>query len=117
MTGSPQAAHQPAGVRAGRRGRHLLAEHRADREFGRVDRAGYPPARGLVHERGKQRIAAKQIVHGDRVGVEVEQPAAAADRDGQVAQVAESELAGRCGPAAAAGPTMPWPCGSRRVRR
>ena len=81
------SGHKPAGVRACRRGGHLLPEHRAHRELGGVDGARNPAARGLVHEWREQRVAAKQIADGRRVGVEVEQAPAAADRDRQIPQI------------------------------
>ena len=85
---------QPARMRPGRRGRHLLAEHRADGEFRRVDGARHPAAGGLGHQRGEHRIAAEQITDRHRVGIQVQQPPAPADRDGQVPQVGQGQLAG-----------------------
>ena len=70
---SPSAAASRAGRRAGRRDRHLLAQQRADRRLGAVDRARQPDARHLLDGRGERRIGAQQLVDGDRVGVEVEQ--------------------------------------------
>ena len=82
-----------------------------------VDGAGHPPSGRLVDQRGEHRVLAQQVVHGDRVGVQVEQPPAPADRGGQVAQVGQGQLAGDVVRPAAAAPRRPCPCGSRRVRR
>src|SRR5690606_19812649 len=85
---------QTGGVGAGGGRGDLLAEDGADRELRRVDRARHPAAGGLVHEGREDGVRAQVAVDGDRVGVQVEQAAAAADGDGQVAQVAEGEPAG-----------------------
>ena len=85
---------QPGRVGAGRGRGDLLAEHRPYGELRRVDGARHPAARRLVDQRREQRVGAQLVVDGDRVGVQVEHPAAAADRDGQVAQVGEGEPAG-----------------------
>ena len=86
--------HQPARVSPGRRRRHLLAEHRAYGELLAVDRARHPAAGRLDDQRREHRVGAEQVVDRDRVRVEVEHPAAAADRDREVALVGERELAG-----------------------
>ena len=71
----------------------------------------------LGHQRREHRVRGEQVADRHRVGVQVEQPAAAADRDGQVAQVGQRQLAARCSRARAAAPRSPCPCGRRRVRR
>jgi len=63
---------QPRCVPAGRRGRDLLAQDRADGELGCVDRAGHPASRRLAHQGRQYRIAPQQVVHRDRVGVKIE---------------------------------------------
>lgn len=87
---------------------HLLAEHGADGELGLVDRARHPAARAPLDQRGEQRVGAEPLVDGDRVGVQVEQAAAAADGHGQVAQVAQGEPAGDV-VGAGVRAAMPWP--------
>ncbi len=72
----------------------LLPEDGPHGELGLVDRARHPAAGALVDQRCEQRIGAQPFVDGDRVGVQVEQAAAAADGHGQVAQVAQGEPAG-----------------------
>ncbi len=79
---------------AGRGGRDLLAQYHAHREFRGVHRARHPAARCLADQRGENRVFAQEIGHGHRVGVQVEQPPAAADRDGEIAQVGHGQLAG-----------------------
>ena len=64
------------------------------------DRARYAPAGRLGDQRGEQRVGGSCASIADRVGVQVEHAAAAADRDGQVAQVASDsrQTSGRaCG--------------------
>ncbi len=63
---------------------HLLSEDRADGELRLVDRARHPAAGRLVDQGRERGVGPQLLVDGDRVGVEVEQPAAAADGDGQV---------------------------------
>ena len=55
--------------------RDLLAEHRPDTDFERVDRARHPQPRPGAHERKQRGIALEDRVDRLRVGVEVEQPA------------------------------------------
>ncbi len=88
------------GVRPGRRGRHLLAEHRADGELRRVDGNG---GQCLGHQRGEPRVAAEQV--GDRRRGRRPRSSSRrrpADQDGQVPQVGQGELAlSKWAPAAA----------------
>ena len=85
---------EPGRVGAGRRRRDLLAEHRPHGELGAVDRARHPAARRGRDQRREQRVGGELVVDGDRVGVEVQQAAAAAGRGRQVAQVGQAEPAG-----------------------
>ena len=92
-TGSPCAAGQPARVGPGRRGGDLLAEHGPEGELGRIDGPRDPPAGRLADQGRQHRVGAEQVGHGHRVGVEVQQPPAAADGAGQVPQVGQGQLA------------------------
>jgi hypothetical protein len=85
---------QAGRVGAGRRRGDLLAEDGPYGELRLVDRARDASARRLVHQRRQHRIRTQLVVHRDRIGVQVEHAAAAADGHGQVAQVAEGEAAG-----------------------
>ena len=91
--GSPAACDQPArhGARPG--DRDLLADHGADGELEAVGGARHAAARVSPHHGTDQRVVAQRLPDGDRVGVEVEQLAAARHRRVQVAQVREHELA------------------------
>ncbi len=53
--------------------------------------ARHPPPGGLAHEPAEQCVAAERVDHGLRIGVEVEQPPAALDGRGEVAQIVESQ--------------------------
>ena len=59
---------------------HLLAEHGPHGELVLVDGARHPPPGRLGHQRRQQRCRRERVVDRDRVGVEVEQAAAARDR-------------------------------------
>ncbi len=80
-------------VGAGGGGGDLLAENGPDGELGGVDGTRHAPARRLGDERREDGVGGEPLVHGDRVGVEVEQAAAAADGEGEVAQVGEGQPA------------------------
>ncbi|CAM5269945.1 hypothetical protein SCYAM73S_01785 [Streptomyces cyaneofuscatus] len=101
---------------AGGGGGDLLAEDRAYGELGTVHRTRHPAAGSRLHQRGEQRVGAQPVVDGDRVRVQVQEPAAPADRLGEVAGVGEGEpggdVAGLRGEA-----TVPWPYGRVSVRR
>ena len=71
----------------------LLAQHDPHGQLRLVDGARDALARGLGHQGAEVGVGAERVDHGLRVGVEVEQPAAAGDRRGQVAEVVEHELA------------------------
>jgi hypothetical protein len=75
-----QGGHEAAGDRPGGPGRDLLAEHDAQRELAPVDAARHAPAGGGLHGGAQERIVGERGVDGHRVGVQVEQPAAARDR-------------------------------------
>ncbi len=107
---------QPACVGPGRRHRHLLAEHGPHRELRGVDRPRHPAAWRLADQRGQDRVGLQQLAGRDRVGVQVEQ------RRHRLIAVARSRRSDRVSwQPMCSGPgrrvTMPWPCGSRRVRR
>ena len=55
--------------------RHLLPDHGPDRGFERIDAARSASARRAGHEWSEDGVGAQRVVDGDRVGVEVEQPA------------------------------------------
>ena len=84
-------AHQPPGVRAGRGGRDLLAQHRPDGELGRVRRPGDPPSGRGGHQGCEDRVGGEVPVDGGRVGIQVEERAAARDRGVEVAVVGQRE--------------------------
>lgn len=86
--------HEPAQIGAGGPSGYLAAEHRAHRELCLVDGAGHPPSRCPVQHGGQQGVGGEGLVDCQRVGVQVEQPAAAGDRGGQIPQVVQGELAG-----------------------
>lgn len=86
--------HQPGRVGPGGGRGDLLAEHRPYGELGLVDGPWHPATRCLVHQRREYGIGAQLLVDGDRVGVQIEHAATAADGDGQVPQIAEGEPAG-----------------------
>jgi hypothetical protein len=74
----------------GRHG-HLLAQHRADRQFAAVGMARHPPPRRRAHKVTDDRVGAQ--VRGDRgrITVEVEQAPARRGRRVEVAIVLEHE--------------------------
>lgn len=77
---------------AGSGGGDLLAEHRAQGQLGRLDRARHPPAGVLVHLRRQRGVGAQLLVDRGGIGVEIEQPAASADRRRQIPQVGQRKL-------------------------
>ncbi len=80
-------------MRAGGGGRDLLAEHHPHR-LARLRRpCGALGGRAPGHRRRQRRVVGQRLVDGLRVGVEVEEPAAAGDGGRHVAQVVEVELA------------------------
>ena len=97
--------------RGGARGghRHLLAKHRAHGDLAAVGGARDALARPCRHVRRQQRVGAQRGVDRQRVGVEVEQRAAAAHGGGQVAQVGEPQHGGDVGAALASRPRAPPP--------
>ena len=84
--------------------RHLLAEHGPHRELEAVDRARARAGRGALATSGPRRRSAPSCsCDGLRVGVEVEQPAAALHRGGEIAKVVEPQRgSGRDRPRASA---------------
>lgn len=99
---------QAGRVGTGGGGGDLLAQDGPYGELGLVDRARHPAAGSLRHQGRQHRIRPQLVVDGDRVGVQVEHATAAADRDRQVAQVAEGEAAGDVVDVRVS-PTIPWP--------
>ena len=89
----PAGDDQASGVGARTARRHLLAEHGPQRELRRIDGAGHAPAGRLGDQRRERGVGREVGVDGDRVGVEVEQPAAPVHGGGEVAQVGEREPA------------------------
>ena len=87
----PVSHDQPAGVGARGLRRHLLAQHRADGQFGLVDGARNALSGRLGDHRGQVGIAAECLDHRFGVGIEVQQPPAASDRGGEVPEVLEAE--------------------------
>ena len=83
--------HQ-AGRQGPRRGhRDPLPQHGPDGQLRAVDGAGRATARHRADEVGEERIPAQRLGHGDRVGVEVQEAAAARHRRPQVARVGQGE--------------------------
>ena len=77
------------GPRGGHRDR--LPEDRPDGQLRAVDGTGGATAGHRAHEVGEHGVPAQRLVDRDRVGVEVEQAAAAGDGRPQVAQVGQGE--------------------------
>ena len=86
--------HQPRPEAPGRGHGHLLAEHGSQGQLVPVHVAGHPPP-GVGPRQRPQHRARRGQEGGDglRVGVQVEQAAAALHRRGQVAQVLQLQLA------------------------
>ena len=80
---------EPARERAGAPQRDLLSEHGAHGELVSVDGARYTPARGPLHQRPEQRLAAENRGDAARVGIEVEQRARALHGAGEIAQIVQ----------------------------
>ena len=91
---------EPTGVGTGGRGADLLAKDGPQGELVFVHGPGHPSARRLGDQRSEHLVLAELGVDGNRVGVEIEQPAAAGDGHRQVPQVGQGEPAQhvlRCG--------------------
>ncbi|HRW40021.1 MAG TPA: hypothetical protein P5193_00610 [Microthrixaceae bacterium] len=86
--------HQPRRVGPGRGGRHLLCQEDPHRGLGTVDAAHGPQPGMGSNARGQGGIRRQHRVRGHGVRVEVEQPATAGHRRGQVPQVLETDLGG-----------------------
>ena len=91
-TGDRRPRHA-AGVGAGRLERHLLAEHHPQRQFVLVDGSRNPLPRRLGDQRARVRVGAERVDDGLGIRVEVEQPSAAGDRGGEIAEVVQHESA------------------------
>ena len=87
------ALHDARGMRARRGHRDLLPEHCAHGDLGAVDAARHAQAGMRGDERREQRVAPEHGRDRGRVGVQVEQPAAARDGHAEVAHVAEAQRA------------------------
>ena len=85
--------HDAGGVGAGRLDRHLLAQHNAERQLGFVDGSRDALAGRLRHQCAEIPIRAQSVDDGLRVRVEVQQPPAAGNRGGQVAEVVQHQRA------------------------
>ena len=85
---------EASGERLGSAGAALLADHDPQGELGTVDGARHAPPRARDHEGTEGFVRAEGLVDGDRVGVEVEEPAAALDGGGQVTQIGQPERRG-----------------------
>ena len=94
----------------------LLAEHGAHRDLEAVHRAGHAQSGSGGDQRRQCRVAGQDRVDLRRVGVQVEEVAAAADGYRDVAQVVHHQprvdhaLSSRSS-------TWPVPCGRRSARR
>ena len=85
---------------------------------GAVDGAGHPTARAPCRPAGARTGSAPSTPStAIGIGVEVQQPAAAGDGRGEVAQVGERRPGTRCGRGVGVSSTMPGPWASRSVRR
>ena len=110
------AVDQAPEHRARSRDRHLLADDRPDGELEPVHAARHAHAGTAPGQLAQHRVVLELGRDRDRVGIEVEEAAAARHRGGQVAQVVELEDAAdgaRLGVSA----TSPPPCSSASERR
>ncbi len=87
----PGGGQQPRGERAGAGHRHLLAEDRAHRRLRRVRRRRHPAAGRAGDQRRERGIGAQHLVDGGGIGVQVEHPAGAGHRGGEVAQRGQAQ--------------------------
>ena len=78
--------HQPAGERRGAAHRDLLAEDGAHRDLEAVPRAGHAQAGAPPQQPPERGVAAEHAGDGERIAVEVEDVAHAADHAGGVAE-------------------------------
>ena len=90
-SGGPHAATSRARERARGRERDLLAQDGAHRGLGRVDGAGGAEARARGDQRGEHRVGGEDGAGGGRVGIEVEQVAAAGLGGREVDRIVECE--------------------------
>ena len=74
--------HQPGGRGLRARHRHLLTEHRPDQDLRTVDRARDPETGHGGHRSRQRGIGGQHGIDGGRIGIEIEQRAAMADRLG-----------------------------------
>ena len=111
------SGHQPGGVRARRRGGHLLPEHRAHRELGRVDGSRNPASRGLVARAGQAR--GSPLSRSPTAAGSASRSRSRLQRLIAIARSRRSDRASWQAMWSGSGRrvTMPWPCGRRSVRR
>src|SRR5829696_5685935 len=84
-----EAASQGAGTGHG----DLLAQHRTNGELDPIHASGDAPSGRTPHEIAEDAIVSEHVGDGDRVGVEIEEAAAALHRGTEVPQVLEPEYA------------------------
>ena len=92
--GSARRGDHACGQRARAGHGHLLAEHRPDRQLRGVRRRRDAAAGCGGDERRERRVRAQDVVHGGRVGVEVEHPAAPGDGGTEVAELGQPQARG-----------------------
>ena len=86
------------GDRAGARHGDLLADRRLDGGLERIDAARHAAPGHLAHPRREHRIGTERVVDGDRIGIEVEQPADPSHGGRQVAPVRQTQRGAHDGP-------------------
>jgi hypothetical protein len=84
---------QPAGKGPGSGYGDLLAEYRAHGELRSVDAPGYAQPRRATNERREKWVRNEDFRDGNRVGVEVQEPAAALHGGSEIAQLLQPENA------------------------
>src|SRR3954463_12484989 len=81
------------GVGAGRLDRHLLAQYDSERQLGFVDGTRDALSGRLGNQCTELPVCAQRVDNGLWVRVEVQQPSAAGNRGGQVAEVVQQQRA------------------------
>ena len=95
----------------------LLADDRPYGHLEAVDGARHAYPRLLRDRDGERRVRGERARRRPRVGVQVEQPAAARHRGREVAHVGQPQRRRPRGPVAASARRSPVPCGRRSTRR
>ena len=111
MLGDDAAEHRACAAH-----RDLLADDGAHRRLEAVDRAGRAQPGSLEHQRRERRVARERGVDGDRVGVEVEQPAHPGDHGDEIAGVVQPHRALQGVRRRASTDTSAGPPGARSTR-